>query len=73
MEEQTGSRAGGHRGENIGVLFRGDRGGIVNISSRMLRWGQGGRAVRRFMDAEKEDMKLVGVREEDTADRVRWS
>lgn len=37
MEEQTGSRAGGHRGENIEVLFRGDRGGIVNISSRMLR------------------------------------
>lgn len=26
----------------------------------------------RFMDVEKEDMKLVRVREEDTEDRVRW-
>ncbi|KAF3697472.1 hypothetical protein EXN66_Car013152 [Channa argus] len=31
-----------------------------------------GRAKRRFMDVVREDMKLVGVREEDAEDRVRW-
>ena len=31
-----------------------------------------GRPKRRFMDEVKEDMKLVGVREEDAQDRVRW-
>ena len=31
-----------------------------------------GRPKKRFMDAEKEDMRLVGVREEDAEDRVRW-
>ena len=31
-----------------------------------------GRPKRRFVDAVKEDMKLVGVREEDAGDRVRW-
>ena len=31
-----------------------------------------GRPKRRFMDVVKEDMKLVGVREEDTGDRLRW-
>ncbi|KAF7659468.1 hypothetical protein LDENG_00297190 [Lucifuga dentata] len=31
-----------------------------------------GRPKRRFMDAVKEDMKLVGVREEEAEDRVRW-
>ena len=30
-----------------------------------------GRPKRRFMDVEKEDMKLAGVREEDEEDRVR--
>lgn len=30
-----------------------------------------GRPKRRFMATVKEDMKLVGVREEDTEDRVR--
>ncbi|KAF7649500.1 hypothetical protein LDENG_00140040, partial [Lucifuga dentata] len=31
-----------------------------------------GRPKRRFMDVVKEDMKLVGVREEEAEDRVRW-
>ena len=31
-----------------------------------------GRPKRRFIDVVKEDMKVVGVREEDTEDRVRW-
>ena len=31
-----------------------------------------GRPKRRFMNVVKEDMKLVGVREEDVEDRVRW-
>ena len=31
-----------------------------------------GRPKRRFMDVVKEDMKLVGVRDEDEEDRVRW-
>ena len=30
----------------------------------------GGRPKRRFMDAEKEDMKLAGVGEEDGEDRA---
>ena len=31
-----------------------------------------GRLKRRFMDVVKENMKVVGVREEDAEDRVRW-
>ncbi len=31
-----------------------------------------GRPKRRFMDAVKEDMQVVGVTEEDVADRTRW-
>lgn len=31
-----------------------------------------GRPRRRFMDVVKEDMKVVGAREEDAEDRVRW-
>ena len=31
-----------------------------------------GRPKRRFMDVVKEDMKVVGVREEDAKDRARW-
>ncbi|KAF7669317.1 hypothetical protein LDENG_00206530, partial [Lucifuga dentata] len=31
-----------------------------------------GRPKRKFMDVVKEDMKLVGVREEEAEDRVRW-
>ncbi|KAF3697499.1 hypothetical protein EXN66_Car013179 [Channa argus] len=47
------------------------------ISRRMLRLElpgrrSRGRAKRRFMDVVREDMKLVGVREEDAEDRVRW-
>ena len=30
------------------------------------------RTKRRFMDSVKEDMKLVGVGEEDAEDGVRW-
>ncbi|KAF3694334.1 hypothetical protein EXN66_Car010010 [Channa argus] len=30
------------------------------------------RPKRRFMDVVREDMKLVGVREEDAEDSVRW-
>lgn len=41
----------------------------MHISERMLRLelaGRSGRAKRRFMDERvKEDVKLVGVREED--------
>ena len=47
------------------------------ISGRMMRLElpgrrSRGRPKRRFMDVVKEDMKLVGVREEDADDRVRW-
>ena len=31
-----------------------------------------GRPRRRFMDVVKEDMKVVGAREQDAEDRVRW-
>ena len=31
-----------------------------------------GRPTRRFLDVVKEDVKLLGVREEDADDRVRW-
>ena len=31
-----------------------------------------GRPERRFMDAVKEDMQIVGVRLEDTENRVKW-
>ncbi|KAF7645083.1 hypothetical protein LDENG_00132800 [Lucifuga dentata] len=41
-----------------------------HIGRRMLR--PRGRPKRRFMDVVKEDMKLVGVREEEAEDRVRW-
>ena len=33
---------------------------------------QRGRPERRFMDAVKEDMQVVGVRVEDTENRVKW-
>ena len=47
------------------------------IDRRMMRLERPGRRSRgrpkrRFMDVVKEDMKLVGVREEDAEDRVRW-
>ena len=47
------------------------------IGNRMLRLElpgkrPRGRPKRRFMDVVKEDMKVVGVREEDAKDRVRW-
>ena len=51
------------------------RGGIVNIRMRRLELPgrrSRGRPKRRFMDAVKEDMKIVGVRGEDAEDRVRW-
>ena len=46
------------------------------ISRKMKRLGlpgrrPGGRPERRFMDAGKKNLKLVGVREEDEEDRVR--
>ena len=31
-----------------------------------------GRPKRRFMDAVKEDMQVVGVRVEDTKNRLKW-
>ena len=31
-----------------------------------------GRPKRRFMDAVKEDMQVVGVRIEDTENRLKW-
>ena len=31
-----------------------------------------GRPERRFMDAVKEDMQVVGVRVEDTKNRLKW-
>ena len=40
----------------------------MELSSRRYR----GRPKRKFMGLEKEDMKLVGVREEDRENRVRW-
>ncbi|KAK2899617.1 hypothetical protein Q8A73_012746 [Channa argus] len=47
------------------------------IGRRMLRLElpgrrSRGRSKRRFMDVVREDMKLVGVSEEDAEDRVRW-
>ena len=56
-------------------MYRG--GGSKYISRRMIRLElparrSRGRPKRRFMNVVKEDMKLVGVREEDAEDRVRW-
>ncbi|XP_013866635.1 uncharacterized protein LOC106519479 [Austrofundulus limnaeus] len=50
---------------------------IEYIGRRMLRMElpgrrPRGRPKRRFMDGVKEDMKVVGVREEDAEDRVTW-
>ena len=54
-----------------------NRGGIVSICKRMMRLEltdrrPRGRPERRFMNVLKENMKLVGVGEEDVEDRVRW-
>ena len=51
-----------------------NRGGIAYISRRMMRLElpdrkPRGRPKRWFMNVEKEDMKLAGVKEEDG---VRW-
>ena len=47
------------------------------IGRRMLRMElpgrrPRGRPKRRFMDVVKEDMRVVGVREDEAEDRVRW-
>ena len=36
------------------------------------RGGGGGGAKQRFMDAVRDDMRVVGVTEEDAGDRARW-
>ena len=40
----------------------------MELPGRRLR----GRPKRRFMNAVKEDMQIVGVRVEDTENRVKW-
>ena len=50
---------------------------MVNMGRKMMRLDlpdrrSRGRPKRRFMDVVKEDMKLVGVREEDTGSRGIW-
>ena len=40
----------------------------MKLPSRRRR----GRPKRRYMDAVKEDMQVVGVRLEDTENRVKW-
>lgn len=66
--ETVGSKTGAHRGENVEVLLGSDGGGIRCIAVERTprvelpgRWPRG-RAVVRFMDAVKEDRKLVGVK-----------
>ena len=53
------------------------RRGVRYIGQKMLRMGlpgrrKRGRPKRRFLDAVKEDMKVVGLTEEDARDRVKW-
>ena len=48
-----------------------------HIGRRMLEMelpgrGRKGRLKRRFMDAVKEDIQAVGVRVEDTENRLKW-
>ena len=54
------------RGEIVNILVEGWL--SFELPGRRPR----GRPRRRFMDVVKEDMKVVGVREEDAEDRVRW-
>ena len=49
----------------------------VYTGQKMLRMGlpggrKRGRPKRRFLDAIREDMKVVGLTEEDAGDRVKW-
>jgi len=53
------------------------RRGVRYIGQKMLRMGlpggrKRGRPKRRFLDAVREDMKVVGLTEEDAGDRVKW-
>ena len=53
------------------------RGGTGHIGRRMLEMElpgrrSRGRLKRRYMDAVKEDMQVVGVRVEDTKNRLKW-
>ena len=56
------------------VLFRCDSHQVVKneYRDRFYFCPPQGRPKRRSMAVEKEDMKLVGVREEDGEDKVRW-
>ena len=54
-----------------------EEGGLGYIGQKMLRMGlpgerKRGRPKKRFLDAVKEDMKVVGLTEEDARDRVKW-
>ena len=58
----------------FGHVLRRDEG---YIGQRMLRMGlpgrrKRGRPKRRFLDAVREDMKAVGLTEEDAGDRLKW-
>ena len=53
------------------------RRGVRYIEQKMLRMGlaggrKRGRHKSRFLDAVKEDMKVVGLTVEDAGDRVKW-
>lgn len=76
--EKKAVRAGlsGHKAREARLRWFGhvQKIGTVSTGRRMLRLEvggrkSGGREKRRFMGVVKEDMKLVGMREED---RLRW-
>lgn len=50
---------------------------IMHVGKRMLRLAvpgrrPRGRPKRRFVDVGEEDMRVIGVSEEDAEDRIRW-
>ena len=56
----------------FGHVRRRDSGDIGRRMLELPGRRRRGRPKRRFMDAVKEDMQVVGVRVEDTEDRVKW-
>ena len=74
---QTGRLGGKAREARLRWFGHAQRRDSGDIGRRMLEMElpgrrRRGRPKRRYMDAVKEDMQVVGVRVEDTENRVKW-